>query len=144
MSPRKPSHSIEAAVGRVAAARLEESQEDYDTHRLLELIDALDMPDGSTAGSEQTIGRQTARPGTGRHEIVPLKRPVTGCGKLRRTSMEPSRIARSAHMVLDLFIVVVVEKLVGRRVTIAGALWHAVTGHNRTPVLLLVASIAAT
>jgi len=37
-----------------------------------------------------------------------------------------------------------VEKLVGRRVTVAGALSHAVTGHNRTPVMLMVASIAAT
>ena len=37
-----------------------------------------------------------------------------------------------------------VEKLVGRHVTVAGALSHAVTGHNRTPVMLMVASIAAT
>ena len=37
-----------------------------------------------------------------------------------------------------------VEDLVGRRVTVGGALWHAVTGHNRTPVMLMVASIAAT
>jgi hypothetical protein len=34
--------------------------------------------------------------------------------------------------------------LVGRHVTVAGALSHAVTGHNRTPVMLMVASIAAT
>jgi hypothetical protein len=37
-----------------------------------------------------------------------------------------------------------VANLVGRRVTVAGALWHAVTGHNRTAVMLMVASIAAT
>jgi hypothetical protein len=37
-----------------------------------------------------------------------------------------------------------VDNLVGRRVTVAGALWHAVTGHNRTPVILMVAAIAAT
>jgi hypothetical protein len=37
-----------------------------------------------------------------------------------------------------------VANLVSRRVTVAGALWHAVTGHNRTPVQLMVASISAT
>jgi Domain of unknown function (DUF4431) len=36
-----------------------------------------------------------------------------------------------------------VENLVGRRVTVVGALGHAVTGHNRTPVMLMVASIAS-
>jgi len=42
MSPRKASHSIDTAVGRLDAQRLEELQENYDTQRLLELIDALD------------------------------------------------------------------------------------------------------
>jgi hypothetical protein len=37
-----------------------------------------------------------------------------------------------------------VENFVGRRVTVTGALEHAVTGHNRTPVMLMVASIAST
>ena len=37
-----------------------------------------------------------------------------------------------------------VENLVGRRVTVTGALEHAVTGDNRTPVMLIVASIAST
>ena len=37
-----------------------------------------------------------------------------------------------------------VANLVGRRATVVGALWHAVTGHNRTPVMLMVPSIAAT
>jgi hypothetical protein len=36
-----------------------------------------------------------------------------------------------------------VERLVGRRVAVRGVLNHAVTGHNRTPVLLMVASINA-
>jgi len=36
-----------------------------------------------------------------------------------------------------------VERLVGRRVAVKGVLNHAVTGHNRTPVLLMVASINA-
>ena len=36
-----------------------------------------------------------------------------------------------------------VENLVGQRVTVTGALGHAVTGHNRTPVMLMVASIAS-
>lgn len=42
MSPRKPSHSVDTAVGRVDAAALEELQENFDTHELLELVDALD------------------------------------------------------------------------------------------------------
>ncbi len=42
MSPRKASHSIDTAVGRVDAQRLEELREKFDTHRLLELVDALD------------------------------------------------------------------------------------------------------
>jgi hypothetical protein len=42
MSPRKPSHSIDTAVGRVDATALEELQENFDTHELLELVDALD------------------------------------------------------------------------------------------------------
>ena len=42
MSPRKASHSIDTAVGRVDAERLEELREKFDTHRLLELVDALD------------------------------------------------------------------------------------------------------
>lgn len=36
-----------------------------------------------------------------------------------------------------------VQKFVGGRVTVAGSLWHAVTGHNRTPVMFMVASVAA-
>jgi hypothetical protein len=42
MSLRKPSHSIDTAVGRVDAQQLEECQENFETHRLLELVDALD------------------------------------------------------------------------------------------------------
>jgi hypothetical protein len=43
-------------------------------------------------------------PGTGRHEVVALKRQVAACGKLRRTSMEPSGIARTAPMPLDKYV----------------------------------------
>jgi hypothetical protein len=42
MSPRKPSHSIDTAVGRVNAQRHEELRETFETHRLLELVDAID------------------------------------------------------------------------------------------------------
>ncbi len=56
MSPRKASHSINTAVGRVDAERLEELQEKLDTYQLLELVDALDEwrgrigdPDGMRA-----------------------------------------------------------------------------------------------
>ena len=37
-----------------------------------------------------------------------------------------------------------VSTLVGHHVTVTGALDHAITGHNRTPVMMEVASIAAT
>ena len=36
-----------------------------------------------------------------------------------------------------------VDRLVGRHVIVTGFLEHALTGHHRTPVLLMVASIAA-
>src|SRR5208283_1478154 len=56
MSPRKSSRSIDTAVGRVDAERLEELQEKFDTHRPLERVDALDEwrrrvgnPDGPRA-----------------------------------------------------------------------------------------------
>ncbi len=56
MSPRKASHSINTAVGRVDAERLEDLQEKFDTYQLLELVDALDEwrgwvgdPDGMRA-----------------------------------------------------------------------------------------------
>jgi hypothetical protein len=42
MSPRKASHSIDRAVGRVDAGRLEILREKSDAHRLLEIVDALD------------------------------------------------------------------------------------------------------
>jgi hypothetical protein len=42
MSPRKPLHSIDTAVGRVDATALEELRENFNTHELLELVDALD------------------------------------------------------------------------------------------------------
>jgi uncharacterized coiled-coil DUF342 family protein len=42
MSPREPSHFIDTAVGRVDATALEVLQENFDTHELLELVDALD------------------------------------------------------------------------------------------------------
>jgi hypothetical protein len=42
MSQRKPSHSIDTAVGRVNATALEELQKNFDTHELLELVEALD------------------------------------------------------------------------------------------------------
>ena len=42
MSPRKPLHSVDTAVGRVDATALEELRENFNTHELLELVDALD------------------------------------------------------------------------------------------------------
>ena len=42
LSPRKPLHSIDTAVGRVDATVLEELPENFNTHELLELVDALD------------------------------------------------------------------------------------------------------
>jgi hypothetical protein len=52
MSPRKPSHSIDAAVGRVDATALDDLQENFDTHELLELIDALDEWRGRIGDSD--------------------------------------------------------------------------------------------
>jgi hypothetical protein len=46
-------------------------------------------------------GNSRPIPATGLHEIIALKRPFSACGKLRAMTMEPSRIARSALMLLD-------------------------------------------
>jgi len=57
MSPRTSRQSIDTAVGRVDATALEELRENFGTHELLELVDALDEwrgrigdPDGLRAG----------------------------------------------------------------------------------------------
>jgi hypothetical protein len=41
MSPRKPMHSTDTAVGRLDTTALEELQENFDTRELLELVDEL-------------------------------------------------------------------------------------------------------
>jgi hypothetical protein len=52
MNPRKPTHSVDTAVGRVDATALEELQENFDTHELLELVDALDEWRGRIGDTE--------------------------------------------------------------------------------------------
>ncbi|MGA2842610.1 MAG: hypothetical protein ABSG18_21060 [Steroidobacteraceae bacterium] len=42
MSPRTSRQSIDTAVGRVDATALEELRENFGTHELLDLVDALD------------------------------------------------------------------------------------------------------
>ena len=43
MSPSKVPQSFDTAVGRVDATALENVQENYETHELLDLVDALDQ-----------------------------------------------------------------------------------------------------
>src|ERR1700735_2702585 len=89
----------------------------------------MDREDSFDGGCSP-IGSWRPRAGGGPHEIVALKRPFATCDMLKRKSMEPRRSARSAHMPLDLFFVVI------RRVRLLN-IWREVL-MRVSPILVFV------
>jgi hypothetical protein len=77
--------------------------------------------------------------------IVELPQPVCVAEDMAQPDFDPARAnVNRIQLVLEPAMYASYRGLVGRRVTVSGTLFGAITGHHYTPVLLTVRSISST